>query len=94
MERVKIPNFLIVAIDTELRDYLTEKGVNVYYKDIQVRLLLSPPARHPRVLVWPTQLQRWICGHVPCSSQWVYTAGCRVPITKTLDWRPIIPGSF
>lgn len=40
MERVKIPNFLIVAIDTELRDYLTEKGVNVYYKDIQVRLCL------------------------------------------------------
>ena len=37
---VKIPNFLIVAIDTELRDYLTEKGVNVYYKDIQVRLAL------------------------------------------------------
>ena len=32
-----MPNFLIVAIDTQLRDYLTEKGVNVYYKDIQVR---------------------------------------------------------
>lgn len=42
MAMVKIPNFLIVAIDTELRDYLTEKGVNVYYKDIQVRLALHP----------------------------------------------------
>ena len=41
MEKAKIPNFLIVAIDTQLRDYLTERGVNVYYKDIQVR-----PLRH------------------------------------------------
>lgn len=38
MEQAKIPNFLIVAIDTQLRDYLTEKGVNVYYKDIQVHI--------------------------------------------------------
>ena len=37
VEKAKVPNFLIVAIDTQLRDYLTEKGVNVYYKDIQAR---------------------------------------------------------
>ena len=41
VEKAKVPNFLIVAIDTQLRDYLTEKGVNVYYKDIQVRSLRS-----------------------------------------------------
>ncbi len=39
VEKAKIPNFLIVAIDTQLRDYLTERGVNVYYKDIQARPL-------------------------------------------------------
>ena len=28
-------NYLIVAIDTQLRDEFTKKGANVYYKDIQ-----------------------------------------------------------
>ncbi len=42
VEKAKIPNFLIVAIDTQLRDYLTERGVNVFYKDIQAR-----PTWHP-----------------------------------------------
>ena len=41
LKHVNIPNFLIVAIDTKLRDYLTEKGVNVYYKDIQARQVVS-----------------------------------------------------
>ena len=41
MDKAKIPNFLIVAIDTQLRDYLTEKGVNVYYKDIQACCIVS-----------------------------------------------------
>lgn len=36
LSHIPIPNFLIVAIDTKLRDYLQEKGINVYYKDIQV----------------------------------------------------------
>jgi hypothetical protein len=45
VEKAKVPNFLIVAIDTQLRDYLTEKGVNVYYKDIQAR---SPASLEPQ----------------------------------------------
>mmetsp|Transcript_20288 Transcript_20288/g.61122 ORF Transcript_20288/g.61122 Transcript_20288/m.61122 type:complete len:374 (+) Transcript_20288:581-1702(+) len=36
LSKITIPNFLIVAIDTQLRDYLAEKGVNVWYKDIQI----------------------------------------------------------
>ncbi len=45
LSHITIPNFLIVAIDTKLRDYLQEKGINVYYKDIQVctpSVLISP----------------------------------------------------
>ncbi len=30
-------NYLVVAIDTQLRDELAKKGANVYYKDIQAR---------------------------------------------------------
>lgn len=35
LSKIEVPNFLVVAIDTQLRDYLKEKGVNVWYKDIQ-----------------------------------------------------------
>ena len=27
---------MVVAIDAQLRDHLTARGINVYYKDIQV----------------------------------------------------------
>ncbi len=33
-----------MAIDTKLRDYLKEKGINVYYKDIKVRVSRYAPA--------------------------------------------------
>ena len=29
-------NYVVVAIDAQLRDHLTARGINVYYKDIQV----------------------------------------------------------
>lgn len=35
IQKLSIPNFLIVAIDTRLRDYLVSKNVNVWYKNIQ-----------------------------------------------------------
>ena len=31
-----VRNYVVVAIDAQLRDHLTARGVNVYYKDIQV----------------------------------------------------------
>ena len=34
--KAKVPNYLVVAIDTQLRDHLTAKGYNVYYRDITV----------------------------------------------------------
>ncbi len=34
--KAEVPNYLVVAIDTQLRDDLTAKGYNVYYKDISV----------------------------------------------------------
>ena len=34
--KANVPNYLVVAIDTQLRDDLTAKGYNVYYKDISV----------------------------------------------------------
>lgn len=34
--KAQIPNYLVVAIDAQLRDDLTAKGYNVYYKDITV----------------------------------------------------------
>ena len=36
-----VPNYLVVAIDTKLRDYLVSKGYNVYYRDISVGPLPS-----------------------------------------------------
>ena len=29
-------NYVVVAIDAQLRDHLTARGINMYYKDIQV----------------------------------------------------------
>ena len=34
--KAEVLNYLVVAIDTQLRDDLTAKGYNVYYKDISV----------------------------------------------------------
>ena len=34
--KADVPNYLVVAIDTQLRDDLTAKGYNVYYKNISV----------------------------------------------------------
>ena len=31
-----VRNYVVVAIDAQLRDHLTARGINVYYKDIQV----------------------------------------------------------
>lgn len=37
--KAEVPNYLVVAIDTQLRDDLIAKGYNVYYKDISVSCL-------------------------------------------------------
>ena len=34
--KAQVANYLVVAIDPELRDDLKQKGYNVYYKDISV----------------------------------------------------------
>ena len=34
--KANIANYLVVAIDEKLRDYLVSKGYNVYYRDITV----------------------------------------------------------
>ena len=34
--RAKVQNYLVVAIDEKLRDYLVSKGYNIYFKDISV----------------------------------------------------------
>ena len=36
--KANVPNYLVVAIDTRLRDDLIAKGYNVYYKDISVSM--------------------------------------------------------
>ena len=36
VKKAGIKNYLVVAIDAELRDYLTENGYNVYFRDITV----------------------------------------------------------
>lgn len=37
-----VQNYLIVAIDEKLRDYLVSKGYNVYYRDIMVSSCVTP----------------------------------------------------
>ena len=37
VKEVGVSNYVVVAIDTQLRDELAKKGANVYYKDIQAR---------------------------------------------------------
>ena len=32
-----VKNYLVVAIDTQLRDHLVMEGFNVYFKDLKVR---------------------------------------------------------
>ena len=37
VQRLKFNNWLIVAIDEELRDYCKEHGINHYYRPVKVR---------------------------------------------------------
>ena len=39
-----VSNYLIVAIDTQLRDDFSQRGANVYFKDVQVRPGCSIPS--------------------------------------------------
>jgi hypothetical protein len=32
-----VRNYLVVAIDSRLRDYLVSEGNNVYYRDVKVK---------------------------------------------------------
>ena len=38
-----VGNYLIVAIDTQLRDDFSKRGANVYFKDVQARHTCAPP---------------------------------------------------
>ena len=38
VKEAKVSNYLVVAIDTPLRDELERGGYNVYYRDVKVRL--------------------------------------------------------
>ena len=52
VKEAKVSNYLVVAIDTPLRDQLEREGYNVYYRNVKVRL------RHIRALaqhLCPTQ---------------------------------------
>ena len=44
--KTQISNYLVVAIDSQLRDDLVKKGYNVYYKDISVSLFSAVPIDH------------------------------------------------
>lgn len=51
VKKAKVTNYLVVAIDAELRDYLVENQFNVYYRDttvsvLQANLLLVLPVAH------------------------------------------------
>ena len=35
MEQAGVKNYVVVAIDAALRDHLAQRGVNVYFKDVQ-----------------------------------------------------------
>ena len=40
-QRIPSKNWLVVAIDEELRDYCKENGINYYYRPVVVRIFLS-----------------------------------------------------
>ena len=35
VEQAGVKNYVVVAIDAALRDHLAQRGVNVYFKDVQ-----------------------------------------------------------
>ena len=36
VKQAQVSNYLVVAIDTALRDQLKKEGINVYYRDVKV----------------------------------------------------------
>ena len=36
VEQAQVRNYLVVAIDTALRDQLQSEGINVYFRDVKV----------------------------------------------------------
>ena len=36
VKQAQVSNYLVVAIDTALRDQLQSEGINVYYRDVKV----------------------------------------------------------
>lgn len=36
VKQAKVSNYLVVAIDTDLRDELEKEGIPVYYRDVKV----------------------------------------------------------
>ncbi|KAK9824345.1 hypothetical protein WJX72_009577 [[Myrmecia] bisecta] len=36
VQQAKVPNYLVVAIDAQLHEHLQQRGINVYYKNIQI----------------------------------------------------------
>jgi predicted acetyltransferase len=36
VKQAGVRNYLVVAIDSQLRDYLVKEGFNVYFKDVKV----------------------------------------------------------
>ena len=39
VKQAKVSNYLVVAIDTALRDQLEQEGIPVYYRDVKVHAL-------------------------------------------------------
>jgi hypothetical protein len=40
VKQAQVSNYLVVAIDTALRDQLEKEGINVHYRDVKVRRVL------------------------------------------------------
>ena len=64
MKQAQVSNYLVVAIDTALRDQLQSEGINVYYRDVKV----------PSIALWPVMKAKVACNlatykgfHVPRS---------------------------
>ena len=46
VKQAKVSNYLVVAIDTALRDQLEKEGIPVYYRDVKVCLCPSRIPEH------------------------------------------------
>ena len=73
--KAQVPNYLVVAIDTQLRDDLVAKGYNVYYRDITVSCSIErqPMPLSYHTMLWATAKAMSLCGtaagqwhHHPC----------------------------